>query len=55
MKKYFRIVLFLIFFGVICIFGAGIYRFNFTNDDIYVDIGDGEVLPYDVYIEGVWH
>ena len=34
---------------VIIIAIAGIYKFNFTNDDIYVDLGDGRVLPWDEY------
>ncbi len=28
---------------------AGIYKFNFTNDDIYIQTDEGKVLPYDVY------
>jgi len=27
---------------------VGIYRFNFTDDDIYVDM-NGTVVPYDTY------
>jgi len=26
---------------------VGIYRFNFTNDDIYVEQENGEVVKYD--------
>jgi len=26
---------------------VGIYRFNFTNDDIYVQQQDGSVIKYD--------
>ncbi len=32
---------------MIVILLAGIYRFNFTNDDIYVHMGQGKVLPID--------
>ena len=28
---------------------AGIYRFNFTDDDIYVQMPDGSVLPWAQY------
>lgn len=33
---------------------AGIYKFNFTNDDIYVQQPGGEVVKYDESIVGKW-
>lgn len=31
------------------VLGAGIYRFNFTDDDIYVKMPDGSVISWDEY------
>lgn len=28
---------------------AGIYRFNFTNDDVYIQLPDGSVTSLDEY------
>lgn len=33
--------------AVLLVVGAGIYRFNFINDDIYVAQTDGQVVPFD--------
>ena len=33
--------------AVLLVVAAGIYRFNFTNDDIYVAQTDGQVVPFD--------
>jgi len=33
---------------VLLVLLAGIYKFNFTNDDIYVQQEDGSVIQYDV-------
>ena len=30
---------------------AGIYKFNFTNDDIYVENKEGEFIQYDEYVK----
>ena len=32
---------------VLLVLLAGIYKFNFTNDDIYVQQEDGSVIKYD--------
>jgi hypothetical protein len=40
-------ILFIVLTLMIVILLAGIYRFNFTNDDIYVQMGQGKVLPID--------
>jgi len=40
-------LLFIIVMLMIVILLAGIYRFNFTNDDIYVQTDQGKVLPID--------
>jgi hypothetical protein len=40
-------ILFIVLMLMIVILLAGIYRFNFTNDDIYVQTGQGKVLPID--------
>lgn len=46
-KKRFWIVLFA-FIGIpVLVLLAGIYRFNFTNADIYMELADGEVVQYD--------
>ena len=46
-KKRFWIVLFA-FIGIpTLVLLAGIYRFNFTNADIYMELADGEVVQYD--------
>ena len=37
---------FLIFIIVVLVVAAGIYRFNFTTDDIYVEQADGQVIPF---------
>gem|GEM_PF-5255364 len=42
MKKFLTPVLIV----VILIISAGIYKFNFTNDDIYIE-KNGVVVPYD--------
>ncbi len=47
MKKAFLIVLIVLIFIFVVITIAGIYKFNFTNDDIYVTNHDGEVVPID--------
>jgi hypothetical protein len=31
----------------ILIAAAGVYKFNFTNDDIYIEQKDGTVVPYE--------
>ena len=31
----------------VAIAAAGIYRFNFTNDDLYLELEDGRVIPLD--------
>jgi len=40
-------LLFIVVMIMIVILLAGIYRFNFTNDDIYVRTVQGKVLPID--------
>jgi len=40
-------LLFIVVMIMIVILLAGIYRFNFTNDDIYVRTDQGKVLPID--------
>ena len=30
---------------------VGIYKFNFTNDDIYVENEQGKLIKYDEYVE----
>lgn len=32
---------------ILAILAAGIYRFNMTNDDIYMVMEDGKVMQYD--------
>ena len=44
MKKAFLIVLIFIFVAITV---AGIYKFNFTNDDIYITNNDGKIVPFD--------
>lgn len=34
---------------------AGIYRFNFTHDDIYIEMGDGRVLRHDEAVTSAAH
>ena len=46
MKKS-SIVIKLILAVLVAIAIAGIYKFNFTNDDIYIINNDGEVVPID--------
>ncbi len=45
-KKFILIALIPIALALVVVF-AGIYRFNFTNDDIYVDDGNGNIVKYD--------
>ena len=46
-----RILVYLLLFVLalfMLVIVAGIYKFNFTDDDIYVDM-NGTVVPYDTY------
>lgn len=42
-----RKIVLVILTAVLLVVAAGIYRFNFTNDDIYVAQTDGQVVPFD--------
>ena len=35
--------------GVLFVLLLGIYRFNFTSDDIYLQQPDGSVVPYEAH------
>jgi len=36
-------------FLILLVVAFGIYKFNFTNDDIYVETESGEIIPFDKY------
>ncbi len=42
-----RTALYSLFTLIAFILILGIYRFNFTNDDIYVEQPNGQVVPYE--------
>lgn len=46
MKKTFVIIAISILIVFLIILVAGIYKFNFTNDDIYSENDNGEIVPY---------
>lgn len=45
MKNWEKVVLIVVVF-LFLIAIAGIYRFNFTNDNIYISSESGEIVPY---------
>ncbi len=47
MKKALLIILGMIGLIIIIIAILGIYRFNFTDDDIYIKNEQGEIVPFD--------
>ncbi|WP_394392781.1 hypothetical protein [Shewanella woodyi] len=47
MMKVLKVVAFSISIVFACVILAGVYRFNLADDDIYIEMSDGTVLPYD--------
>jgi uncharacterized protein YxeA len=47
MKKVLLIILGTVGLIIIIIAILGIYKFNFTDDDIYVENEQGEIVPFD--------
>lgn len=52
-KKRFWIVLSALIGIPVLVLVAGIYRFNFTNADIYMELADGKVVQYDDLIREI--
>lgn len=51
MKKIAFWIIGVILVSFLVVIGAGIYKFNFTNDDIYVETSTGKVMQYDEVIK----
>jgi multisubunit Na+/H+ antiporter MnhG subunit len=47
MKKILLIILGAIGLTIVIVAILGIYRFNFTDDDIYVENEQGKIVPFD--------
>lgn len=44
--KWLKIAIITIVSLILLVAAAGIYRFNFTNDDMYIETDDGRVIPF---------